>query len=309
MLKLIVLGVATVSLCFSSLLRAEVPRVVVSIAPLHSLASAVMEGVAEPELLLDGNASPHHFMLKPSQARALNDADVVLWVGPSVEGFLQKPMRGRAEASLMLIEQKDMYLLEARNAGVWQGEHDDHGHHHRHDHEAGLDGHLWLDPRNAMAAVRALVKRLSALDAANQRSYQLNGERLIADLHALDLQLAQQLKAVQAHPYLVFHDAYHYFEHRYGLNAVGALTIDPDRRPGAKRLRQIRQRIASEQVQCVFSEPQFSPSAVAVVLEGTGARSGVLDPAGADLAPGPELYFQLMRNLAEDLADCLTGQG
>ncbi len=306
MLKLIAVVMVALGLTAPVAGLAAGPKVVVSIAPLHSLASGVMAGVATPELLVSGNASPHHFMLKPSQARLLSEADLVLWVGPSIEGFLQRPLRGRDDVSLMLLAQPGMSLLEARSGGAWQEGHDDHGHHHHHEHEGDFDGHLWLDPRNAEAAVRALVVRLSALDAPNHARYRANGEQLIARLQALDNELAQQLAPLRAKPYLVFHDAYHYFEHRYGLQAVGALTIDPERRPGAKRLQEIRQRIAELRVRCVFSEPQFSPSTVEVVLEGTGARAGVLDPTGAGLAPGAELYFELMQNLAQGLRVCLV---
>jgi zinc transport system substrate-binding protein len=187
---------------------------------------------------------------------------------------------------------------EAAHAGP---EHEDeHGHAH-----GEFDLHLWLDPHNAEAMVGAIVAALSEADPDNAVAYQGNGTALRARLRELDESLRARLEPVRDRPFVMFHDAYHYLEDRYALNAVGAITVDPRRRPGARRLAEIRQRLAQLDVACVFSEPQFEPALVDTVIEGTGAGKGVLDPLGADFDAGPELYFQLMNSLADALIGCL----
>lgn len=188
--------------------------------------------------------------------------------------------------------------------------HDDHGHDaHAHDDRAhgagGVDGHIWLDPRNAKAMLTAIAETLAGLDPANAARYRANAEAAAAQIDALDARLAERLAPMRERPYIVFHDAYQYFERRYGLSAVGAVTVSPERAPSAARVQAIRDRIAEAGAVCVFSEPQFEPRIVEVVTEGTNAQTGVLDPLGATLTPGPALYAALMTDLAESAVDCL----
>ncbi len=295
-------------LCFNPrALAVEPPRVVVSITPIHSLVAGVMAGVAEPTLLVRGSASPHNYMLKPSQRRKLQRADLVVWVGESVESFLPRVLRGlpaRTE-QIELMALTGMVLLPPRNGGLWPpADVVHHAHHH-----AGADGHLWLDPRNAKLIISSVAERLSALDPAHADRYRHNQRTLLQRLDALDRELAQRLTHIRDKPYLVFHDAYHYLEARYGLNAVGAISVHPERKPGARRITQIRQEIAQLGVRCIFSEPQFPTSTTAVISEGFNLKSAVLDPMGSGLASGPSLYFELMRNLAASLEACLGEPG
>lgn len=284
------------------------PRVVVSIKPLHSLVAGVMQGVGEPQLLLQGGSSPHGYVLRPSEARLLNEAQLVVWVGPQLEGFLQKPLAtlGGKARQLQLAAELQSQLLPARSGGNWEADNHGHGHGHGHGSPGGRDQHLWLDPLLAKGIVEQTAAALTALDPTNQSQYQHNAARLQQRLDQLHLQLKSRLAPVQKVPYVVFHDAYQYFEAAYGLSAVGSLTIDPERKPGAKRIREIRARIQTLQARCVFSEPQFEPRLVATVTEGSGARSGVLDPIGAALPAGPEAYFLLLNSLADNL---LAGLG
>lgn len=277
------------------------PRVVVSIKPLHSLVAGVMQGVAEPQLLLQGGASPHGYVLRPSEARLLNEAQLVVWVGPQLESFLQKTLAtlGGKARQLELATELESLLLPTRSGGNWDA--DEHAHGHGHESPGGRDQHLWLDPLLAKQIVEKTAAALTAIDPAHQSQYQHNAARLQQRLDQLHEQLKSRLAPVQKVPYVVFHDAYHYFEAAYGLNAVGSLTIDPERKPGAKRIREIRARIQTLQARCVFSEPQFEPRLVATVTEGSGARSGILDPIGAALPAGPEAYFLLLNSLADNL--------
>ncbi|MGF1624683.1 MAG: zinc ABC transporter substrate-binding protein [Alphaproteobacteria bacterium] len=190
--------------------------------------------------------------------------------------------------------------------------HDDHGHDddhgHGHAHGSGAyDAHIWLDPANAQAMVESIVAALSAADPAHAATYADNGAATIARIDALSEEMAEMLSPVQDQPFIVFHDAYQYLERSFALNAAGAITVSPDIQPGAARLQELRDRIETLGAVCVFSEPQFESALVATVIEGTEARTAVLDPLGADLADGPDLYFALMRRNAEALRDCLAG--
>ena len=182
---------------------------------------------------------------------------------------------------------------------------DHHGEHH---HHSGLDAHAWLDPMYAKKWVHAITHELEDADPANRKKYEANEKRLMARLDALHEELKSTLAPLKGAPYIVFHDAYQYFEKRYGLNAVGSVTFSPERKPGAARLTAIRKKVRDTKSICVFSEPQFQPKLVKVVMEGTGARTGVLDPLGADIPAGEDAYFTLLRNMAKSLRTCLSGE-
>jgi zinc transport system substrate-binding protein len=282
-------------------------RVVASVKPLHSLVAGVMEGVGEPTLLVRGAASPHSYALKPSDAEALRRAQLVLWVGESLEGFLAKPLRTLAGSARVveLAAEPGVRTLPVREGGLWGGHDHEHGHGQGREHEA-IDGHVWLDPGNAKAIVGLAADRLAGIDPANAPAYRANADRLSARIDALDREIRDALEPVRERPFVVFHDAYHYLEDRYGLRAVGAIAVNPERPPSAKRLREIRATLEKRGAVCVFAEPQFEPAVVRTVVEGTAVRRGVLDPEGANLADGPGLYFELMRANARALKDCLS---
>lgn len=292
--------------------RAETPKVVASIKPIHSLIATVMQGVGSPTLLLKGGQSPHTYSLKPSDARALEAAGVIFWVGPGIDGFLAKPLEalgGRAHV-VTLSEVEGMLLLKGRVGGAWEGHDDSKGSPHADEHDdhadTNIDMHLWLDPENARRIVSAAVAALSQRDPANAERYAANGRATDARIQALTREITASLAPIRQVPYVVFHDAYHYFERRFGTNAVGSISVHSGRSPGAKRLHEVRKKIIDVDARCVFSEPQFQPALAKTVIEGTAARSGVLDPVGAELKAGEEAYFVLMRNLAEALRGCLA---
>ncbi|TWB34073.1 zinc ABC transporter substrate-binding protein [Nitrospirillum pindoramense] len=292
------------------------PQVVASVKPVHSLAAALMQGVGPggdtPKLLVDGTASPHSFSLKPSDAAALSRADIVFWMGPTLEPFLVKPLANLARGAhiVTLIEAPGLRPLALRSAGAW-ADGDDHGHVVA--AAAGgaadtqIDGHAWLDPANAKAMARAMADALIQQDPADAARYRDNLAKLLRDLDALDQEVGAILAPVSGKPFVVFHDAFHYLEARYRLDGVGAITLNPEVRPGAARLSQLRARIQSSGATCVFAEPQFDTALIATLVDGTKAKRGVLDPEGALLAPGPDLYATLMRANAHALAGCLGG--
>lgn len=284
----------------SSARASESPQVVVSIKPIHALVSGVMDGVAEPQLLVKGGGSPHGYVLRPSEAKALAAADLIVWVGPQLESFLARPLAtlGRHASQLQLISELEERLLPAREGGSWDN-HEADSHHHHDEHE--YNPHVWLDPLLAQSIVEHTAAALIRLDPDRGSVYAANSERVRARLQDLHLQLQQTLAPVSQVPYVVFHDAYPYFEARYGLNAVGSISVDPERRPGVRRILEIREKLNALQARCVFSEPQFEPRLVATIIEGTGARTGILDPLGIDLEPGFDSYFQLLQRLADNL--------
>ena len=290
---------------------AQAPAVVVSIKPLHSLVSGVMQGVAEPALLIHGSQSPHTFSLAPSDVRLISRADLIVWVGEVLEAPLAKTIAANRKAAevITFIDMEGIVRAGSREGGAWEA----HAHHHEEPHEkpplhhdhAGEDPHLWLSPGNAGRLVDAVADALAGVDPDNAGVYRLNARALHERIDRLDAELMSGLGKVQEKPYIVFHDAYQLFEKHYGLNPAGSVVINPERMPGARRIHDLRERLAESGVQCVFSEPQFEPGLVATITEGTQARSGLLDPIGADLEPGPDAWFQLMRNLATALVECL----
>ena len=305
-------AIALAAIALASRPAAAQPAVVASIMPVHALVASVMEGVGAPDIVVRGAASPHAYALKPSEARLLDRAKIVFWIGPIYETFLDKTLKTLAGKATVvaLMRSPGVALLDTREGGVWED--DDHGHGHGHAKDAKhaddeADGHLFLDPANAKAMTRSIAATLVKADAANAARYEANAARLLARIDELDGELRTILAPAREKSYLVFHDAYQYFEKRYGLEAAGSITVTPDRRPGARRLTALRKRVASAEAVCVFSEPQFEPSLVKTVVEGTKARMGVLDPLGADLAPGPDAYFTMMRNLGKAFAGCLAG--
>ncbi|MDV6227117.1 zinc ABC transporter substrate-binding protein ZnuA [Nitratireductor aquimarinus] len=296
-------------------------QVVTSIKPVHSLVAGVMEGVGEPALILQGAGSPHTYSMRPSQARMLANADLVFWVGPGLEVFLEKPLETLAgEATqVALSDSEGLTLLEMREGGAFEAhshgddhdDHDDHGHEaeedgHDHAHDHGPDAHLWLDPDNAKIMVSAIAEALSAADAENASAYAANAAALNERIAALQTGLSAELEPVKDRPFIVFHDAYQYFEKQFGLAAAGSITVSPEIIPGAQRVDEIRTKVRELDAACVFAEPQFEPRLVEVVTEGTDAKSGVLDPLGAEIEDGKDLYFELMRGMAASLKTCLT---
>jgi zinc transport system substrate-binding protein len=305
---------ATIAIMLSLLLavpaHAGALRVVASIKPVHSLVAAVMDGIAAPALLVPGTASPHVYSLKPSDARKLAAAQIVFWIGPMYEGFLVKPLAALDQATkiVALADAPGVVVLPAREGGMWEphpGEHEESAHGSGAPEEK--DGHLWLDPENAKAIVAAAAAALAEADPEHAERYRANAARATAGLAQLDARLGTQLAPDAGVPYIVFHDAYQYLERRYGLAAAGSVTVAPERKPGARRVTEIRAKIAAARVACVFAEPQFEPALVRSIAADTGVKTGVLDPIGADIPEGPALYGTMMERVATALTRCLEG--
>ena len=445
--------------------QAEI-NVVASVKPLHSLVSGVTEGVQKPDLIVKGAASPHTYSLKPSQAKQLEEADLVFWMGHELESFLEQPLEAIATKAkvVALIDSQGLKRLDMREGGAFddhghddhgQGEHSEEGHddhageghafewagifklsaedytwtfakvdgdyadpmmkmvflrtssggeegieeqeevaerlikqqssvrrnhdgrlipdeenayqlvfdanrnvtkmrinikkegyyafftehmpfefeagehflknvsgkdieptaqepeagHHDHHGHSGFDVHVWLDPENAKVLVQEIKEALVELDPSNAGKYEANAKNLMLKLDRLISEISVKLASSKGKGFVVFHDAYQYFEERFGMTAVGSITVSPEVVPGASRIRELKDKIVELNAHCVFSEPQIQPKIVFTVAEGTQANTGVLDPLGASIADGPELYFTLVRDMANSLQECLSKRG
>lgn len=292
--------------------RADELNVVATIKPIHSIAASVMAGVGEPRLLIDGTASPHTFTLKPSDAKALSAARVVFRVSDGLEPFMIKVARSLPKSAKVVTLEKvpGLTLLEIRSGGTFDDDDHTHGksgkHSHSHDHDKNaIDGHLYLDPANAILIATHMAEVLSKADPASAERLKANAEAFGRDMRALMAELEARTKPLADRPFIVFHDAYQYFERRFGLEAAGSVTVSPDIAPSARRLSALRRKISALKAVCVFSEPQFEPRLVATITEKTNARRGVLDPLGVAIPAGVAHYPTLLRNLAADLEACL----
>lgn len=290
------------------------PAVVASTKPLHALVSAVMGEAGQPSLIVKGAASPHTYSLRPSDAAALESADIVFWTGHGMELFLGDALDSLVTDAVVveLAETPGLTLLPLREGGAFEahshGEEDDgHDHDHGHDHAHGDgDMHFWLDPENAKLMVTEIASTLVEADPNNSVTYLANAEAERLRLDALTLELTETLAPVTGKPFIVFHDAYQYFETRFGLTVAGTVTVSPEVMPGAARIDELRAKVSELGATCVFAEPNFEPAIVRTIVEGTDAKAGTLDPEGASLTEGPDLYPELLRGLATSLLDCLS---
>lgn len=330
---------------------AQAPNVAVDIAPVHSLVARVMDGIGMPNLIIQSGASPHEYSLRPSEARALQDADVVFWVSEGLSPWLEGALENLATdaAVVELLETDGTTELEFREGALFEkhvhGEeahedhadheghgdhkdhegHDDHADHDGHSDHAGHedhekhadhddhaghghgkhDPHAWLSPKNASNWLNVIAGQLSVADPDNAGAYFANAAAGRAELLALSSEVNAVLDPLRGGKFIAFHDAYQYFEKDFDFPASGAISVSDASDPSPARIAEIRDRIASEGINCVLAEPQFNPGLVATVLEGTEAKTAVIDPLGSDLETGPALYPQVIRNLAASLAECL----
>ena len=317
-------------------------KVVASIKPIHSLASYLMNGVAKPDLIVDGYASPHGFAMKPSHAKMLQNADLIFWVGEDLESFLEKPLGSIAKKAekIELMQVKGLQILKFRERNIFD-DHDDHGHddhgkkddHDDHDHDSHakkdghddhddheghddhdghddheghahgeFDPHIWLDPINAKVILFEMSKHLIENDPKNEKIYRENLSKGYKEIDKLTKDVSSELSNSVAS--IVFHDAYQYFEKRFSVNILGAFTVNTDVMPGAEQLAEIREVIEHDKVACVFSEPQFNPDIIKAVAKDMNIKTGVVDPLGATLNPGKDLYFSLIKNMSASFKGC-----
>ena len=312
--KAIIFVIAPLLLSFSA--KADI-KVVTTIKPLHSLISSVMEGVGKPSLIIEGTSNPHTFVFKPSHAQMLEDADIVFWIGEDLEAFMEKPLDSLAgnATKISFMELSSIEKLKFREENIFD-DHDDHGHddhdghedeHEGHDghdghHHGEFDAHIWLDPSNAIEMVLEISHELSEIDPDNAAKYEQNANKAIASLNNLINEINSSIPKDAS--YIVFHDAYQYFENRFGVSSAGALTLNPDVLPGAKQIDAIQDLIQDENIKCIFSEPQYNPKIIETLAADMKISTGIMDPLGAFIDQGPEMYQNLILDIANSLKDC-----
>jgi zinc transport system substrate-binding protein len=294
--------VITILLLFSTITFASTPKVVVTISPIYALTEALMQDVAEPILLVPPGASPHNYALKPSQVSDLQSANLVIWVGESLETFLIKTISQLPQntQTLTLLTIPELNPLHFRTGRTWEQDTDEA---HAHSHN-GFDPHVWLDPIRADIMASAMAKALINIDPEHKHIYEANAKKLKIQIAELNQQLNKDLTPVKNKPFIVFHDAYQYLEKRYQLTAIGAVTLNPEIMPSAKHVSDIQNLIKQKNVICIFAEPQFKPAIVDMISTGTGVKQGVLDPITIK-GQGFEGYRYLLTTLSQALRGCL----
>lgn len=303
-----------VGLTFSLGAHADEPRVLTSIKPLQLIAAAVLDGIATPNLLLPVGASPHSYALKPSERRALDQAQRVYWIGPEMELFLENLLSAR-DNDIELMHAAGITLRpltgthddhESEHADHHQAKHDEHdqdeqGHHHVGTHDA----HIWLSPANAQAIARTMTADLATHFPQHSERLRANLTHFERQLEALDSQLQERFEPLSAKPYFVFHDGYGYFEDHYGLKPRGIFSLSHEVQPGARHVAELRNSLQKAGPSCVFSEPQFTPRLIESLTAGLPVRSAELDPLGSDASVDAQGYVEFMQTLGANLAGCL----
>ncbi|MCK0715207.1 zinc ABC transporter substrate-binding protein [Chromohalobacter sarecensis] len=302
---------------------AAVPSVAVDIPPVYSLVDRVMGDLGSPHLLIQQGASPHRYAMRPSEAEALENADAVFWIGEDLTPWLTHSLDtlGDDALSVELMDLPETQTLEYRQGATFEAHHHDHadhdhGHSHDHDHDHdhqhqhdhahdGLNPHAWLDPENAQAWLGIIADSLAQLDPAHASTYQENARLGEDELATLTKALQQQLANAHDADFIVFHDAYQYFENRFDVAAAGAISLGDARKPSPSRIQALHTLVEKHDIDCVFSEPQYNPELVKSVFGDTGVNTSiVIDPLGTDLTLGSELYSQLLHQLADAVSQC-----
>ncbi|MGD1464050.1 zinc ABC transporter substrate-binding protein ZnuA [Vibrio harveyi] len=277
-------------------LPAHAVTVLTSIKPIQMITTELTEGVTAPDVLLQNNASPHDYALRPSDVQKVAAADLVIWYGHDLEPFLEKVVTDRGN-TLTLSQIPGLSLREFGSEHSHDHDGHDHGTH---------DPHFWLGVETVQQVANAIAHKLAEVDPVHADTYANNLKKFEVKLNATDSEIKQQLAPAKDKGYFVFHDAYGYFEERYGLNQMGHFTVSPDRKPGAKTLIRIRKTLGTGDVACVFSEPQFTPAVIESVMRGSNVRSGVLDPLGSEVEVKSGSYFEFLKGMSNSFSQCLS---
>ena len=284
-----------------SSLNAEV-KVVTTIKPIHSLVAGVMDGLGSPSLIVDGSNSPHNFSLKPSHAKMIEDAEIIFWAGEDLETFMIKPLESIAnnatKVSFMDLDNITKLKFKEENILEVEGYDDDHDKHA----DGEFDAHIWLDPKNAIEIVNEIAKTLSLKDPNNKNVYYSNAEKLNHSLNELIEKI--NLSINKDARFIVFHDAYQYFEKRFDVSSAGALILNEEALPSAKKVSEIHKIIKKQNINCIISEPQFNPNIIKSIAQDSSILTGSFDPLGSSFDTNKNLYFEMILSLSNSLKDC-----
>ena len=306
------LGTAICGLWLSGIVSADVPQVTTDIPVTHSLVTRVMAGIGTPDLIVNRGASPHDYSLRPSNAASLEAADVVFWISNGLTPWLDDALNTLARNAkvIELMDAKGATVLPFRDGATFET----HSHRHKHDGDGhdkdehatvNIDPHGWLDPDNGKTWLDVIATELSKIDPENTDIYFDNVSQGKTDIDAVISEIDATLATFRGTNFIVYHDAYQYFERRFDVLAAGSISMGDVSDPSPARIAEIRQTVEELDMTCVFSEPQFNPELVATVVDGTKARARVIDPLGTHLTLGADFYLNLLRNIAQTMASCL----
>jgi len=294
-----------------SSLNAEV-KVVTTIKPIHSLVAGVMDGLGSPSLIVDGSNSPHNFSLKPSHAKMIEDAEIIFWAGEDLETFMIKPLESIANNatkvsfmdldSIIKLKFKEENILEVEGYDDDHDKHDDHDDDHDKHAHGEFDVHIWLDPKNAIEMVNEVAKTLSLKDPNNKNAYYSNAEKLNHSLNKLIEKINLSINTNAR--FIVFHDAYQYFEKRFNVSSAGALILNEEALPSAKRVSEIHKIIKKQNINCIISEPQFNPNIIKSIAQDSSILMRSFDPLGSSFDTNKNLYFEMILSLSNSLKNC-----
>jgi len=304
----IIISLAAGMAMIGGVAMSDTPKVAADISPVHSLVSRVMLGVGTPDLIVQAGASPHGYTLRPSEAKALQDAQVVFWMGESLSPWMEGALDTLSSDAIIitLLERDETILMEFREGALFE-EHDDDDHgdeKHDDDGHGSYDPHAWLSPDNARIWLNLIASQLSIVDPENAGTYFANAAAARLEIEALKTEVNSLLEPIRGKKFIVFHDAYQYFEKAFDLSASGAISLGDASKPSPARIAEIQGRIQEESIDCVLSEPQFNKGLVATVVTGSNAKTSVIDPLGVELTPGLDLYSELIRNMTKTLVNC-----
>jgi zinc transport system substrate-binding protein len=332
-----ILAIFSFIICFSfNLFASETKGVVTTIQPINSLVSAVIGNTGKTISLIPGEVSPHEYKLKPSDTKKLQNSNIIFFVSDHLESSVTKVFENLPKniKIINLMEDTGIKHLPIRDNEAWERhdhhhghsdhdghddhdkhskKHDDHDDHDKHakkhddhdDHEKEDDVHIWLSPDNAVKIIKKINTELSLFFPENANKYDQNAKQMIKRINQLKVELKNELSAIKDKPYVVFHDAYQYFETSFDLNAVGSVALEGDIASSPKQISFIKDKIVKLKASCVFQEPQFDSKLVKIVVEGTNAKIGTLDPLGVNIKSAENFYLQLLKNMAKSLKDCL----
>lgn len=287
---------------------AKVPVVVTDIPAIGALVQQVLGDLGSPVVLMDQGSDPHHYQMRPSQAAALQDADLLVWIGPELAPWLDRSADGMAAGkSLRLLDLPQTQRREyAGDDDHDEAEHD-HAEDDHDDHHSGTDPHAWLDPVNGQYWLGQIAEVLAEKDADNAAAYRTNALKAAAAIAELDVQLQAQLEPAKGKRFIVLHDAYGYFTQHFGLEAAIPVSLGDASTPSAARLKQVQAQIRDSGATCAFPEVNHDPKLLAVVVEGLETRQGTaLNPEGSSYGEGGELYAAILRGIGDALSECLT---
>ncbi len=301
------LSTAICGLWLSGMVSADVPQVTTDIPVTHSLVTRVMAGIGTPDLIVNRGASPHDYSLRPSNAASLEAADLVFWISSELTPWLEGALKTlAADAKVIeLMDAKGSTVLPFREGSTFET----HSHRHKHDEDehatVNVDPHGWLDPYNGKTWLDVIATELSKIDPENTDIYFDNVSQGKTDIDAVISEIDATLAPFRGTNFIVYHDAYQYFERRFDVLAAGSISMGDVSDPSPARIAEIHQTVEELDMTCVFSEPQFNPELVATVVDGTKARARVIDPLGTRLTLGADFYLNLLRNIAQTMASCL----